>query len=282
VRFDLYVIRSWDGDHPEWGPDPWQLSVADGPVLLNTTFGYKRVESTQRFPDEPPAGGHPMETGAARVNDLGYVGVADAVYELSCIFPHTDRALRLNFAATGNIVGPEDESWGLDNVVVEVFAGPAPVTQDRLEALWGYLGGADGIKAREAQQTLIAAGAPAAAFLRRKLAQAGGPVWDSHDARVQGLIAQLDHTDWQRREQASCELARLGSQVFPALRAAAQRTDSQEVQWRIKRLLEGGWTQALAPESLIASRAKRALAILTWAAPAATSAPASRPAADAP
>src|SRR6516165_7812108 len=38
VSFDLYVLKSWDGNNPIYGPDRWSLSVSGGPTLLDTTF----------------------------------------------------------------------------------------------------------------------------------------------------------------------------------------------------------------------------------------------------
>jgi hypothetical protein len=38
IEFDLYILKSWDGDNPNYGPDRWKLRVAGGPVLLETTF----------------------------------------------------------------------------------------------------------------------------------------------------------------------------------------------------------------------------------------------------
>ena len=37
LSFDLYIIRTWDGIGPQ-GPDKWQLTVSNGPTLLDTTF----------------------------------------------------------------------------------------------------------------------------------------------------------------------------------------------------------------------------------------------------
>src|SRR5215470_94662 len=36
VAFDLYILKSWDGNNTNYGPDRWSLSVQDGPALLDT------------------------------------------------------------------------------------------------------------------------------------------------------------------------------------------------------------------------------------------------------
>jgi len=38
VSFDLYILKSWDGLSPAYGPDHWSLGVAGGPILFNTSF----------------------------------------------------------------------------------------------------------------------------------------------------------------------------------------------------------------------------------------------------
>src|SRR5262249_6972249 len=38
VSFDLYILKSWDGDSPTFGPDRWRVGLAGNPLLLDTTF----------------------------------------------------------------------------------------------------------------------------------------------------------------------------------------------------------------------------------------------------
>ena len=124
LSFDLYVIQSWDGVGLDWGPDVWQLSVNNGPVLVNTTFSNTgQDEHSQSYPG-PYSGSqlYPAYTGAAQVNTLGYDFYGDSVYSLSFIFEHCDSSLSLNFAAFG-LQGICDESWGLDNINVALGLG---------------------------------------------------------------------------------------------------------------------------------------------------------------
>lgn len=128
VAFDLFIIRSWDGNSETWGPDVWDLSVDGGPTLFHTTFSYG---GEQAYPDAYPGGAHPARTGAAETNTLGYSFVyaretlqADSVYHLQVTFPHDARSLVLNFSGSG-LQHLADESWGLDNLMVSV----TPATQ---------------------------------------------------------------------------------------------------------------------------------------------------------
>jgi hypothetical protein len=135
VAFDLYVLKSWDGDSPAYGPDRFTLRVAGGPTLLDTTFSnnpkVREDGSSQSYPaGSGAAPGHPPQTRAAATGTLGYGNFfKDSVYHLSFVFRHTDPALTLEFGSSlfeGK--GTADESWGLDNVVVraDVPAGGRP------------------------------------------------------------------------------------------------------------------------------------------------------------
>lgn len=134
VEFDLFIIRTWDGNNPVTGigPDIFDLSVASGPTLLHTTFAnITPPEATgfpgsvyQAFPDSYPGGSNLYQSGAASVGDLGYTHTisagtlpSDAVYHLKYTFPHTASTVKFNFTS-GQTQIISDESWGLKNVQV--------------------------------------------------------------------------------------------------------------------------------------------------------------------
>ena len=87
--------------------------------------------------------------------------------------------------------------------------------------------------ARQAIARLIAAGDSATALLRTKLVAAS----EIREERISGLVADLDHDSFVRREKASKELEKLLPRVRPALENALAITPSLEVQRRIKSLL---------------------------------------------
>ncbi len=115
VSFDLYILASWDGNGPN-EPDLWELSVKDGPVLLHTSFS-NHLGKRQAFPDNHPAGDNPAMTWAAETNALS---AWDSVYHPSYTFNHSSDAVALNFSS-GPLQSLNDESWGLDNVKVEII-----------------------------------------------------------------------------------------------------------------------------------------------------------------
>jgi hypothetical protein len=124
VSFDLYIIRSWDGDGSQGaGPDIWSLSVG-AVTLLRTTFsnfnGTNGSFIPQHYPDSASGSVvHPGRTGAVENNTLGYTNgePQDSVYRLSFTFPHTGNLLSLQFSGQ-DLQGVADESWGIDNVEV--------------------------------------------------------------------------------------------------------------------------------------------------------------------
>ena len=106
VSFDLFVIRSWDGNSTDAeGPDVWTASVSGGPTLLNTTFNTGAAYHAaygQAYPGSYPGGMYPPRTGAIENNTLGYLfvgpdynGIMDSVYSISISFPHSSAMSRL-------------------------------------------------------------------------------------------------------------------------------------------------------------------------------------------
>ncbi len=145
IAFDLFVIRSWDGNELQsrgsgtQGPDVWELR-ADGSSLLRTTFSnidrFDGAIFPQAYPGDTafdsltrtevpgsrpgdtilasgPAGSngnHPPRTGASEINTLGYdagtgTDPMDSVYQISSTFSHVVPALTLDFSAELMVTG---------------------------------------------------------------------------------------------------------------------------------------------------------------------------------
>ena len=139
ISFDLYIIRSWDGNQVLWpleldtfllpnspvGPDEWQLHVA-GETLLHTTFSnWDWLGFPQAYPGLILDGIYPGRTGAIENNTLGFTFDSypmDAVYHLIFHLEHIGDLLVLNFSAMG-LQPMADESWGLDNIKITISAG---------------------------------------------------------------------------------------------------------------------------------------------------------------
>ena len=136
LTFDLYIIRSWDGNSTTHGEDWWAIDAdvyPEGEWDFVTTFSnWDGVN--QAFPWAWPDGDFPAHEGSSEVNTLGYQFQQapddwidqDAVYSIPWTFDHTGSSLEITFGAD-NLQAITDESWGLDNVVVEVDI-PEPTT----------------------------------------------------------------------------------------------------------------------------------------------------------
>ena len=162
LRFNLYVIRSWDGNQVETqpgleqilavapqtiiGPDVWGVHVSTGETLLRTTFSnWEALGFRQAFPGQYPGGDFPARTGAVENQSLGYdfQGIPqDAVYRLFLTFDHEGETLELDFEAAG-LQQIEDESWGLDNLELCLDGGLRrpktfylPIIMKTVSALW--------------------------------------------------------------------------------------------------------------------------------------------------
>jgi hypothetical protein len=126
IAFDLFIIRSWDGNSTPFGPDVWELRVADGQALLETSFSNG---ARQAYPYPYPAGDFDSCTGSIETNTLGYMvagAPSDSVYHLAYAFHHSEDAISFLFEGHG-LESLDNESWGLDNVVVRVVSEIAPV-----------------------------------------------------------------------------------------------------------------------------------------------------------
>ena len=127
IRYDLYLIRSWDGSAAGVGPDFFRFDLENGPTLLNATFSNFNG-LLQSYPGSlGSATQYPGQTGAREMNTLGYVyntvGVTDSVYHFEHTAPHTASNAVLRFIVDPtNPEGLNNESWGVDNV--EVIAAP--------------------------------------------------------------------------------------------------------------------------------------------------------------
>lgn len=121
VTFDLYILKSWDGNNPNYGPDRWDLTVERGPTLLDTTFSNNRkTEIYDLSLQNYPAANSLPQAGATLVNALGYRFYGDSVYHLTFTFPHQGDLILHFSSSLFEGKGTEDESWGLDNVRVTI------------------------------------------------------------------------------------------------------------------------------------------------------------------
>jgi RNA polymerase sigma factor (sigma-70 family) len=134
--------------------------------------------------------------------------------------------------------------------------GEKKLAADTLDELWGHLAGADATKAHAALWTLTTHPAQAEALLSARLR----PAPSVDPKRIDALIAQLNHAEFAKRDEASRELKKLGAAAEKQLRAALERPSSEEMRRRLRDLLAAPppWT----PQDSEALRRRRAIQLL--------------------
>src|SRR5262249_52743073 len=127
LAFDLYLLKSWDGDSPTYGPDRWSVALAGGPTLLAATFSNNTKTATDLSFQSYPSAGSAPQAGASAVNTLGYgFWFGDSTYPLTFTFSHSGSNATVAFSSSlyegksEQARSTRDESWGLDNVRVTV------------------------------------------------------------------------------------------------------------------------------------------------------------------
>jgi RNA polymerase sigma factor (sigma-70 family) len=157
------------------------------------------------------------------------------------------------FAPDGRtLVSGSKDSTALVWDVVGLRPEPKPLTLDGrdLAACWNDLLG-DAASALKAMNRLGAAPRQAVVLLNEHLR----PAVPADGKRIARLLADLDHTEFGRREQATAELEKLGELARPALRRALDGNPPPEARRRLEALLEKLHGLTLPPEALRLVRA---------------------------
>ncbi len=123
LAFELFVIRTWDGDGALYpGPDTFSVNVAGLRPLLNASFANQEPNCPvlQSYPDPASMGTNPPMTGSVGVMTLGYTWQGEPVdseYFIELEFVNPNPTLVVTFAGSG-LQTPDDESWGIAKVEV--------------------------------------------------------------------------------------------------------------------------------------------------------------------
>jgi hypothetical protein len=169
---------------------------------------------------------------------------------------HRGHAVSLAFSPDGRSLasGSADSSglvWDLTGRQHEGRLAPAKLAPQDLEVTWTDLAGADAAKSYRSLWLLAAAPEQALPLLRPLLR----PVAVVPAERLKRLIADLDDDDFEVRERASAELAKLGGSAEGALREALKGQPSAELRQRVQHLLDRPRSAEPSPDRLRQSRA---------------------------
>jgi ankyrin repeat protein len=123
IELDLFIFDTWDGSGAT-GPDIWEASLTDGPVLLRTTFANSAKElrkmPVQSYPKDYTQGNYPGYEGAASISNPAFPDKPlNSTYCIKLRFYHTEPYLILNFCAK-NLEPIDNESWGLGRVTARL------------------------------------------------------------------------------------------------------------------------------------------------------------------
>jgi WD40 repeat protein len=249
-------IHEWVGRDEDWRLALWE--VATGKEVLRLDVPRHEAVGLAFAPD-----GRTLAVGTLG----GPVVLRDALSgrELTRLEGHGGHVFSLAFAPDGRTLA----SGSVDTTAllwdVRPWAGrrggAAPLSPRDLDAHWAALAGEDAPRAWRAVGALVAAGEQAVPLVEKNL-RAARP----DRQRLARLIAALDSADFEMREQATRELARLGEAAEPALRGALKAGPSAEVRRRIGRLLEPLRNQELTGERLREVRAAQVLELTGTAA----------------
>ncbi len=189
--------------------------------------------------------------------------------ELLSISAHAGTIYSLAFSPDGRRLATvsQDKLLKVWNV-----AGPSPAarpggseprlrmhwTATEREMLWAHLSGADAVRAHRSLSELVEAPELAVPWFRSRIRPVPG-LDNRQQRQAARWLRDLDHDEFEVREKAAAELARLGESVLPQLRQALAGTPSLDVKRRLESLIEDQAEPTFGPEQLAAVRAVEAL-----------------------
>lgn len=203
LSFDLYAIKSWNGNSVKVWPDLFNVTTDDDRVLIRTTFSKYKIQP-QAYPGLYPVHAVPRKTGATAENTLGYLykdKPMDAVYRVTRTFPHQGPELTLFFDAVLTR-DKEKEAWGLDNVKVTVSQEPPGRNEQSLEELWTQLANEDaGVSAAAVDQFILRNDA-AVPFLAAKLEGTSRPLLADSLLKPSSVLMSMPVVKGEKKEKA--------------------------------------------------------------------------------
>jgi RNA polymerase sigma factor (sigma-70 family) len=168
---------------------------------------------------------------------------------------HRGEVMSVAFLADGRrlATGSPDTTavvWDLSGCVLD-GRPPARVTGMELETLWADLFGNDGHKSYRALWSLTGSPREVLPLLRGRLK----PATKVDRDRLARLVKDLDADDFEVREKATDELAKVGGAAEEALRKALEGAPTAEMKQRVELLLGKLQTASASPERTHESRA---------------------------
>ncbi len=136
--------------------------------------------------------------------------------------------------------GSEDATvliWDLAGRLKQSKARRVKLPPKELQSLWVDLSGTDAAEAYQAMWRLVSSPKESVPFLNEQLRLVAQDRARQQE-RISQLIADLDSSQFVRREKATADLERLGKRAEPALRKSLAGRPSLEVRRRLERVLD--------------------------------------------
>lgn len=259
------AVGSWDAKIYLWDVDKGAIRTvlrghtlgvttltfsADGKILASASGDYNRTAPGEVRLWTMPDGDEKATWSGAFADSIW--GVRFAPDGRTLATGCRDQKVKIWELATGK------ERATLDNGLLMFEAKPpAALTDKELEESWMALAGSDGAAAQLAIVRLVQAPDRATPWLAKRLKPAKV---DAQQAKtVQEWVKKLDDEDFDTREKAGEELAKLGARVRPALQQALDDASSAEARQRLSGLLDKLGKPGSEPEEL---RGRRAMEVL--------------------
>jgi WD40 repeat protein len=230
------------------------VETASGQSFWKRPLGEHWIDSVAFAPDD-----HTLAIGDAGYQAAIHLWDLPTNKEFHTLQGHRDSIGTLVFSPDGSFLlsGSGDKTvlcWDVAAILRRRASGKK-LSAAKLTELWTALVSKDAARAQRAVAELIQAPDAALPFLEKSLP----PVTPAEMARIHALIADLDHTEFVRRDNATKELEKIGAKAGPALRKALLEKPPLEMRRRMDTLLEAIDARQLSPEELRTIRAVQVL-----------------------
>lgn len=245
LEFDLIVRGNWDGGSGPGHHDRAVFELADGRVLLASSFRtYAHARDKQSYPFHYNSGRETVtHYGAAEQHSLGYLWTyssdenwkVDTIYHMDWYVPHEGEVLAWDlYARLGEDDRMQDMWIGIDRLKIGVLTEEHQFSDEEWSLLLAALDGPDAIMADQAVWQMLRAPSRARAWLAKSAVarEAIDP------KKLAGVISGLTDEELKVRRASAETLLRLPAGSVPKLEAAREALEDDKGKNRLGRIIE--------------------------------------------